>query len=202
VPEVALREVCAQDRHPVEPGGDEAAALPYLGLEHIEPHTGRILPAAPGQGPGPGPRKDGEIGRSVTFRFDGRHVLYGKLRPYLNKVALPQAAGRCSTEIVPLLPGEALDRAYLALYLRSPRIVERASAMVAGSRMPRIDVALLLREPIPLPPVKEQRRIAARLLAALAHVEDARRAAAERLAAIAALPEALLYEAFGPFDAA
>lgn len=189
-----LRQVCAQDRRLVEPGGAEAAALSYLGLEHIEPHTGRLLPAAAKE-------RDAAVGRSVTFRFDGRHVLYGKLRPYLNKVALPQAEGRCSTEIVPLLPGEALDRAYLALFLRSPRIVERASALVAGSRMPRIDVALLLREPIPLPSIDEQRRIAARLLEALGHVEDARRAAAERLAAIAALPEALLHEAFGPFDA-
>ncbi len=36
--------------------------------------------------------------RSTAFRFDGRHVLHAKLRPYLNKVATPGFARSCLTE--------------------------------------------------------------------------------------------------------
>ena len=121
-----LSEVCFVDREIIEPDTDNAKRLPYLGLEHIESETGRIT-------------RDGiavsaDDGVSTTFRFDERHVLYGKLRPYLNKVALPSFEGRCTTEIVPLRPADTIDREYLAFTLRSQRVVAAASRFSTGSR--------------------------------------------------------------------
>src|SRR5690349_1680792 len=91
----ALGDLCQEDRRLVDPLSDLARELPYISLEHIESNTGRILRE-------PDAGTSGE-GRSTTFAFDERHVLYGKLRPYLNKVAVPDFSGRCTTELIPLL---------------------------------------------------------------------------------------------------
>ena len=58
----------------------------------------------------------GELG-STKFDFTDRHILFGKLRPYLAKVALPNFNGVCSTDILPILPGEEVDRRYLCWFL-------------------------------------------------------------------------------------
>jgi type I restriction enzyme S subunit len=76
----------------------------------------------------------------------------------LNKVAIPDFEGKCSTELVPLLPSAALDRIYLAYFLRSPPIVSQISAKTAGARMPRADMDFVLGLDMPLPSLDEQRR--------------------------------------------
>jgi len=146
---VALGTVCAQDRTSVRPGhGDD---LPYLGLEGIESGTGQFVVGELSKTP--------EAPQANSFRFDERHVLYGKLRPYLNKVALPTAPGKCSTEIIPLLPAPQLDRRYLSYFLRAPATVQQIAERSSGARMPRADMDFVLSLPIGLPPLDEQRRI-------------------------------------------
>ncbi len=68
---------------------------PYVGLEHIESHTMRLL----------GHGKSTEV-RSTKTRFSSGDVLYGKLRPYLNKVTLPDSENtRMSVEQTPSKSG-------------------------------------------------------------------------------------------------
>jgi type I restriction enzyme S subunit len=123
----------------------------HLTLDQIESHTGRvtnkrIAPAA-------------EAGGS-TFVFDTGTVLYSKLRPYLNKVVLPDDVGIATTELVPLRPDPAvLLPEFLAYYLRSDQFVAFASQAVAGVKMPRIIMAKFWEHRIPIPPLAEQRRI-------------------------------------------
>ncbi len=185
---VKLGDVCRQDRQIVESFSSEAGALAYYSLEHIEAETGRILKS-------PLERVEDE-GKSTTFRFDERHVLYGKLRPYLNKVALPDAPGRCTTEMIPLLPLDDVDREFLAWLLRRRETVDFAMQDKTGSRMPRADMGSFLQMHVPLPPLSEQRRIAGLLREQMAAVEKARAAAEEELNTINALPAALLRRAF------
>ena len=146
---VELREVCSQCREQVRPG--DRSDLRYIGLESIESDTGEFVVGALSKTP--------EDPRAVSFRFDARHVLYGKLRPYLNKVATPNFEGKCSTELVPLLPSNILDRHYLAYFLRSRRTVDSIVARVSGARMPRADMDHLLGLQIPLRPLPDQHRI-------------------------------------------
>ena len=95
-----------------------------LNLDQVEAGTGKVIQKII--------RPVSEVGSS-THGFDERHVLYSKLRPYLNKVVLPDGKGLATTELVPLLPDpERLDREYLAYYLRSKRFVDWVSAQVAG----------------------------------------------------------------------
>ena len=125
---------------------------------------------------------DSRVGeqKSTAYRFDERHVLYAKLRPYLNKVATPGFTGRCSTELVPLLPREGVDRDFLAHLLRRKETVDCATASITGARMPRTDMSALMSMRVPAPTLDEQRRIV-RILNRAGRIDRLRTSAANRL---------------------
>ena len=149
-PMVGLGNICNQERKQIAPYSPQAKLLPYIGLEHIESNTGEILKQSIDQ-------SDNDV-KSLTFAFDERHILYGKLRPYLNKVALPNFAGRCSTEIIPLIP-KKINRKLLACILRREETTKFVMQSKTGTRMPRADIDLLLSLKIPLPPLEVQEKI-------------------------------------------
>ena len=98
---------------------------------------------------------------ATNFRFTTQHVLYGKLRPYLNKVLLPSFDGVCTTEILPLLPVEGkIVREYLWVYLMSKSFVDWASSSVAGANLPRLAPDVLVEFPIPVPIIATQQKFA------------------------------------------
>ena len=166
-----LGELCEMDRRGIPPDDPLAVELPFIGVENVVSGTGLLNFDT-----------DSRVGaqKSTAFRFDPRHVLYGKLRPYLNKVAVPDFAGRCSTELVPLLPRDGVDRDFLAHLLRRKETVEFVMASVTGARMPRTDMKVLMSMPVPLPPLDEQRRIAD-ILNRSARIEQLRARAADCL---------------------
>ena len=170
-PIALLNELCHMDRQTVRADDPVASKLPYVGVENVRAGTGIINFDTYSR-----------IGsqKSTTFRFDDRHILYGKLRPYLNKVATPGFAGRCSTELVPLLPRDGVDRDFIAHLLRRKETVEYVMGSVTGSRMPRTDMKSLMLLPVPLPPLDEQRQIVG-ILNRAAKIERLRTQAAERL---------------------
>ena len=158
---VPLGDLCEVDRRTARPDDPSIASLPFIGVENVESDTGRLDLAA---GSRIGDRK------SAAFRFDERHVLYAKLRPYLNKVAAPDFTGVCSTELVPLRPRRGVDRDFLANVLRRRSTVEFAMASTTGARMPRTDMTTLMTMPTPFPPPDQQRRIAV-ALKNVSHIE-------------------------------
>jgi restriction endonuclease S subunit len=187
---VLLGEIAVQDRVIVEAESVEAASLSYLGLEQIAAGTGHVLSY----------ETSSEEGKSTTFAFNDSHVLYGKLRPYLNKVAVPDRSGRCSTEIIPLKP-VGVEKDYLALLLRSDRVVSAAMSDKTGSRMPRADMdALLGLEVLIATSQDQQRQIATRLKSQLAEVETARQAAQTQLQDSRLLRSRLLKQFFAALD--
>ena len=148
-PEVALKSLANIQRSGVAP--DEIIdGTAYLGLEHIA-SGGEILSRQSVAA--------GELA-STKFSFGPSHVLYGKLRPYLGKIALPDFEGVCSTDILPVSPGPNLDRRYLAYFLRQPQMIEYANKLATGANLPRLSPKALAEFPIPLPPLAEQKRIA------------------------------------------
>ncbi len=171
VPIVPLGELCEMDRQGLRPDDPFASGLPFVGVEHVESDSGAF-----------NFNNGSRIGsqRSTTFRFDERHVLYAKLRPYLNKVATPGFAGRCSTELVPLLPRDGVDREFIAFLLRRRETVDYVMSSVTGARMPRTDMKALLSLRVPCPPLDEQRQIVG-ILNRVAKIERLRARARERL---------------------
>jgi type I restriction enzyme S subunit len=147
---VPLGDVATVERSSVHPVDIRPGTM-YLGLEDIA-SGGAIL--------SPRPVDPGDLA-STKFSFTESHVLYGKLRPYLAKIAAPDFAGICSTDIVPVLPGPLVDRRYLLNFLRQPTMVALASARSVGINLPRLSPSVLETFPVPLPPLPDQRRIAA-----------------------------------------
>ena len=183
-PSVSLGQIAEIDREGIAPE-QIPAGTKYLGLEHIE-SGGRILDVAT--------VGEGELA-STKFRFGPRHLLFGKLRPYLAKIALPDFEGVCSTDILPVLPGDKLDRRYLAHFLRQPSIVDFAASRSTGANLPRLSPKSLAAFAIPLPPLAEQKRIAAILDQADA-LRRLRRRALDRLDT---LGQAIFQKMFGAF---
>jgi type I restriction enzyme S subunit len=145
-----LGEVASLERKSLLPEEIETGTS-YLGLEHIE-SGGRIL--------GYQRVGAGEL-QSNKFMFDPGTLLYGKLRPYLAKICIPDRDGCCSTDILPIRPSQKLDISYLKHVLLWKPYVDKANSLCSGANLPRISPSSLLGIEIPLPPLEEQRRIAA-----------------------------------------
>lgn len=164
-----LGEIVEPSRERAAPG--ETAAW-YVGLEHIEPDTMRLL----GHGEG------SEI-RSSSLRFSKGDVLYGKMRPYLNKVWVAEFSGICSAEFLVFPKRDGVNNEFLAERLNAEDFVTFANGQVSGER-PRVDFKKLSRFVILLPPAAEQNRIVSKLnaaLSALARAQAAAGRARERL---------------------
>jgi type I restriction enzyme S subunit len=139
--------------------------LPYIGLEHIEPQTMKLL----------GHKYAREV-RSPSLRFSTSDVLYGKMRPYLNKVWVAKFDGLCSAEFLVFPKCHALNSQFLAFRLNADDFVAFANGQVSGER-PRVDFDRLSHFPLLLPPIAEQRRIVTRLNALTSRMERAETAA-------------------------
>ena len=125
---------------------DDAVWL--LNLDMVESQTGRILNYLI--------VSKSEIGNS-TCAFDTSNVLYSKLRPYLNKVVIPDRCGFATSELVPLQPvKEKINREYLAFMLRSDEFVNTISEKVAGAKMPRVSMSDFRSFDVPIPPYELQ----------------------------------------------
>jgi type I restriction enzyme, S subunit len=151
-----------------------------LSLDEIGSVTGRVLSRSR--------CKVRELGSSKCA-FDERHVLYSKLRPYLNKVVLPDGPGVGTSELIPMRPDPArLDREYLAYYLRSPDFLDFAARNTRGANLPRISMRSLWRHEVPLPGLEEQRRIVARIQECLGLVGEIEKLRTQTLQDIENLP--------------
>jgi len=148
-PLAQLGQVATIEREGIDPGRIRSGAR-YVGLEHID-SSGAIRAIEV---------SNGELA-STKFAFTAEHLLFGKLRPYLRKIARPQFEGICSTDIIPIRPGEKVDRGYLFHFLRLDEVVDKAASLATGANLPRLSPLILEKFELPLPPIDEQRRIAA-----------------------------------------
>lgn len=125
----------------------------YVGLEHVAAHTMALL----GHGRG------ADV-KSAKTRFSAGDVLYGKLRPYLNKVTRPPFDGISSTDFLVFTESADLDPGYLAQYLNQLWVADKAHHLSAGVELPRVDWKSLGSLPIAFPRSKStQRTIVARI---------------------------------------
>ena len=181
-----LGDLAAIERNTIAPSAIQSGTT-YVGLENIESDGGFK---------GVKPVDSGDLASS-KFRFTNEHILFGKLRPYLRKIAAPDFSGICSTDILPIKPGPRLEGRFLLHYLRQPKITEFFSSQSVGVNLPRVSPRLVAAVKIPLPPLPEQRRIADILDRAEA-LRTKRRSA---LAQLDELPRAIFAQMFsGPSE--
>ena len=118
-----------------------------LNLDMVESHTGEIINYTYVQ--------KSSIGSSICS-FNEEYILYSKLRPYLNKVVIPDKKGFATSELVPLKPIKSLNRVFLAYLLRSDSFVKFISTKVAGAKMPRVSMNDFRNFECLLPPIELQ----------------------------------------------
>lgn len=153
-PERMLGDLVQQRKESVNPSALGDSPVVCLSLEHVASRTGSITQPAP---------VPPHTLKSVKIAFHAGDILYGKLRPYLAKVALADRSAMATTEFVVLeVVDEAVEPDYLARVLRSAEFTESATALMVGSNHPRIHPKDLLRIKIPVPPAELQRSLAER----------------------------------------
>ncbi len=120
---------------------------PVIELDGIEAKTGRILGLS-----------TLEKKHSLKSRFQAGDILFGKLRPYLQKFARPSFAGVCSSEIW-VLRSKGISSAFLLYLIQSKRFMQLAN-ISSGSRMPRAEWSVLADAEFEIPQPSEQQKIA------------------------------------------
>jgi len=165
--------------------GDFEETVWLLNLDMVEAQTGRILDYLY--------VNEEEVGNS-TCTFDTTNVLYSKLRPYLNKVVIPDRCGYATSELIPLKPNPMkLERTYLAFMLRSDEFVNMINEKVAGAKMPRVSMGDFREFDVPVPPIELQKQFAA----FVEQTDKSKLAIQESLAELETLKKALMQIYFG-----
>lgn len=140
------------DIAPIQQGSvPESESYWLLNLDMVENNTGHIYERlyVPFD----------KIGTS-TIAFDTNNVLYSKLRPYLNKVVIPDCPGYATSEMLPLKPKKNyITREYLTYFLRSPKFVAYINEKTSGAKMPRANSSDLKSVEIECPTLENQRHI-------------------------------------------
>lgn len=144
---VRLADLCELIREPIKPGARPDAL--YLGLEHLV--SGQLVRTGGGQA--------SEM-RSTTSAFQPGDVLYGKLRPYLDKAVLADEAGVCTTELLVLRAKADVNPRFLAAVVHSPGFVEYAVAGTTGVQHPRTSWSHIREFEVSAFTLDEQQRIA------------------------------------------
>lgn len=148
--ETSLGEILYLILAKAEPSDDPDA--PYIGLEHIESGSNRLC----------------GIGKAVSVKstknvFSPGDILYGKLRPYLDKVFIADFSGICSTDILVLRPERGIEARFVEAILRTRTFIDFATQTSAGANLPRTTFRKIAQFPICVAPAQEQNRIATKL---------------------------------------
>ena len=151
-PLVSLGQVCSVGGSITK---DVNPTLPYFGADSIESNTGKLL-------------KEQTAGaQSVNgpvYEFAGERLLYSKIRPYLNKLAVVDLKGYCSSDMYPLLPDKSkIQIAYLAAYMLSEEFNESIRHYYERASIPKINRTQLFKAGIPTPTIETQQSIVAEL---------------------------------------
>lgn len=160
------------------------ADYPHIGIDSIAKGTGELV----------GYRtvaQDGVI--SGKYHFTAKHIIYSKIRPNFNKVALPDFEGLCSADAYAILPTEKADRVYLAYVLRSQFFLDYIIPLSGRTGMPKANRKQIQGFEFPLPPLALQREFAA----FVAEVDKSKFVLRETVVRMETLYKAKLQEYFG-----
>lgn len=151
---VELKKLCSFKKKSIKPE-DILEGENYVALDSIEKVTGNITTVYN--------VNKGEL-KSNKFCFDNSYILYGKLRPYLNKVALPDFKGICSTDIIPIQPiNKKSNRLFITAILRHNSFVAFADERSSGANLPRISPSEVEKYSTINPPIELQTQFAERV---------------------------------------
>jgi type I restriction enzyme S subunit len=183
-----LGEILRLRKDIVHPYDNPNGLATFVGLEHIESGTGA---------------RTGSVAIEMSElngrkpRFYKNDIVYGYLRPYLNKVWIADFDGLCSVDqYVYSVDTSEADTTFIVWFMRSPDYLERAPIDRTPGQLPRIRTEEVATVELNLPPVTEQQRIAAALNEQMAKSGRLRKSLEAQLDAINKLPAAFLRKVF------
>ena len=152
---VKVGEVFERSTKTVMPG-DLKGPLTYVGLENISQDTGRLVGDTVAENPA--------TIKSLKNEFEPGEILYGKLRPNLNKVWLSDRGGICSTDIYVIKPkqDDIVPELYAYIF-RDRQFNDAVVSQVKGAQLPRVNWSAIEGLVIPLPPLEVQRELIAEI---------------------------------------
>lgn len=131
---------------------EKYANYPHIGIDSIEKDSGVLSGYRT-------VKEDNVI--SGKYIFTEKHIIYSKIRPNLNKVALPAFSGLCSADAYPILPQDNCSRLYLAFVMRSDYFLRYIVPLSGRSNMPKVNREQIRGFSMPLPPIELQNEFAA-----------------------------------------
>ncbi len=128
---VKLHDVCSIVSGLVNPNEEPYCNYPHIGGANIESGTGVFINVKLA-------KEENLI--SGKYLFDETMILYSKIRPNLNKVALPSFVGICSADMYPIIPDrDRIDRTFLKFVLSQPDFLEYAISHSGRANIPKIN---------------------------------------------------------------
>lgn len=183
-----LGEVLVPHKEIIHPGDRQSGTATFVGLEHIESDTGRRI--------GEGSVDLAHLtGRKPTFRRG--QIVYGYLRPYLNKVWIAEFDGVSSVDQFAYeVRGDVADVRFVAWFMRSPTYMRRSQVLTTTGQLPRIGTGEIAAVEIGLPSIEVQRAVADEIDWQFAAHQGIAALLSEEAEAIERMPAALLRQAF------
>ena len=158
--------------------------LKYVGLEHMQKDTGIVAYGSAL-----------EV-KSLKNVFHSRQILYGKLRPYLNKHDIATFNGVCSTDILVFDTTSLSIPEYINFFFDQNTFIEYVVSNSKGINLPRVSESVILNSKCPLPPLPEQQRIVDRIENLFAKLDEAKQKAQDALDSFETRKAAILHKAF------
>ena len=127
---VKLSQACSVVSGLVNPNDEPYCNYPHIGGANIESHTGKFVNVKLA-------KEENLI--SGKYPFDDTMILYSKIRPNLNKVALPSFKGICSADMYPLIPQNEFDKVFLKYILKQKVFLDYAISHSGRANIPKIN---------------------------------------------------------------
>lgn len=164
---------------------EKYADYPHIGIDSIEKETGELKGYRT-------VKEDGVV--SGKYIFTPQHIIYSKIRPNLNKVALPDFEGLCSADAYPILPNpKNCNRIFLALAMRSDYFLDYILQFSARTNLPKVNRKEIAGFSMPLPPLSLQNDFAT----FVERVDQQKQTVQQSLEKLELMKKALMQEYFG-----
>ncbi len=164
---------------------EKYADYPHIGIDSIEKETGALKGYRT-------VKEDGVV--SGKYIFTPQHIIYSKIRPNLNKVALPDFEGLCSADAYPILPNpKNCNRIFLALAMRSDYFLDYILQFSARTNLPKVNRKEIAGFSMPLPPLSLQNDFST----FVERVDQQKQTVQQSLEKLELMKKALMQEYFG-----
>lgn len=182
--EKALGKIVKNIKDKYEPTLNNKKCIKYIGLEHIEKNNGII---------GFGSSDDV---KSLKTIFELGDILYGKLRPYLNKHDIAKFSGICSTDILVYRAEDFNTAKFINYFMNTEKFIFYTVSNSKGINLPRISEKEVSGILVNVPTLSEQSEIVRIIDDLLAKEQQAKELAENAITKIDIIKKSILGRAF------